>query len=291
MGSVFADAPLARRLETAEGHGNAAFIDAQARREPYSGAIRTTVAGTLVMFAGVGSPITQTFCLGILERPTERDFDAIERFFTSRGSAVFHEVSPHAGADLYAALAGRGYKPIELSNVMYQPIDPPSRPEGAPAWSRRSSLDLSRAEADASTGRAVNPKLRVRMVEASEADWYGTIASRGWSEMPEVLPFIHGFARSSVEVATCFVAELEGQAIATAALFMHEGVALLAGASTVPEGRRNGAQLALLDARLRLAVSRGCDIAMMVAAPGSASQRNAERNGFRVAYTRTKWQL
>jgi len=30
---------------------------------------------------------------------------------------------------------------------------------------------------------------------------------------------------------------------------------------------------------------------MMVAAPGSASQRNAERNGFRVAYTRTKWQL
>jgi hypothetical protein len=266
MGSVFADAPLGRRLETTEGHGNAAFIDAQARREPYSGAIRTTIAGTLVMFAGVGSPITQTFCLGILERPTDRDFDAIERFFTSRGSAVFHEVSPHAGADLYAALASRGYRPIELSNVMYQPID-------------------------ASTGLAVNPRLRVRMVDTSEADWYGAIASRGWSEMPEVLPFIHGFARSSVEVATCFVAELEGQAIATAALFMHQGVALLAGASTVPEGRRNGAQLALLDARLRLAVSRGCDLAMMVAAPGSASQRNAERNGFRVTYTHAKWQL
>ena len=291
MGSVFADAPLARRLETTEGHGNAAFIDAQARREPYSGAIRTTIAGTLVMFAGVGSPITQTFCLGILERPTDRDFDAIERFFTSRGSAVFHEVCPHAGADLYAALAGRGYKPIELSNVMYQPIDPPSRPGAAPAWSRRSSPDHSRAEADASTGVAGNPRLRVRMVDHSEADWYGTIAARGWSEMPEVVPFIHGFARSSVEVATCFVAELEGQAIATAALFMHEGVALLAGASTVPEGRRNGAQLALLDARLRLAVSQGCDLAMMVAAPGSASQRNAERNGFRVAYTRTKWRL
>jgi hypothetical protein len=28
----------------------------------------------------------------------------------------------------------------------------------------------------------------------------------------------------------------------------------------------------------------------MVATPGSASQRNAERNGFRVAYTRIKWQ-
>lgn len=266
MISVFADAPLARRLETTEGYGNAAFIDAQARREPYSGAIRTTIAGTLVMFAGVGSPITQTFCLGMHERPSEKDFSTIERFFTSRGSPVFHEVCPHAGADLYATLAGRGYKPIELSNVMYQPID-------------------------ASTVLTVNPRLRVRPVEASEADWYGTVAARGWSEMPEVLSFIQGFARSSVEVATCFVAELEGQAIATAALFMHEHVALLAGASTVPEGRRNGAQLALLDARLRLAVARGCDLAMMVAAPGSASQRNAERNGFRVAYTRTKWQL
>ena len=266
MPAPFADLPLARRLETTEGHGNAAFIDAQARREPYTGAMRTTIAGTLVMFAGVGSPITQTFCLGIHERPADRDLDAIERFFTSRGSPVFHEVSPHAGVEVSAALARRGYKPIELSNVMYQPID-------------------------ASTGLDVNPKLGVRTVNITEAEWYGSIAARGWSEMPEVLPFIQGFARSSVEVATCFVAELDGQAIATAALFMHERVALLAGASTVPEGRRNGAQLALLDARLRLAVSRGCDLAMMVAAPGSASQRNAERNGFRVAYTRTKWQL
>jgi len=29
----------------------------------------------------------------------------------------------------------------------------------------------------------------------------------------------------------------------------------------------------------------------MGALPGSASQRNAERNGFRIAYTRIKWRL
>ncbi len=265
MTAVFADAPLAKRLETTEGHGNAAFVDAQARREPYSGAMRTEIAGTLVMFAGVGSPITQTFGLGMHQRPGDRDFDAIERFFTSRGSPVFHEVCPHAGIETLAALATRGYKPIEVSNVLFREI-----------------ADLPTAEAGA---------LHVRRVNQDEADWYGTIASRGWSEMPEVVPFIQGFARSSVECATCFVAEHEGQAIAAAALFMHGGVALLAGASTVPEGRKKGAQSALLDTRLRTAASQGCDLAMMVAAPGSASQRNAERNGFRVAYTRTKWQL
>ena len=263
---MFADLALARRLETAEGHGNAAFVDDQARREPYSGAIRTTIAGTLAMFAGVGSPITQTFCLGIHERPAERDLDAIERFFTSRGSPVFHEVSPHAGVEVLSLLATRGYKPVELSNVLYQPI-----------------AEFAAIE--------TNPTLHVRQIEKHEAAAYGAISVRGWSEMPEVIPFIHGFAQSSVAVATCFVAEMNGEAIANAAMFMHDGVALLAGASTVPEGRRQGAQQALLAARLRAAAASGCDLAMVVTAAGSASQRNSERNGFKVAYTRTKWQL
>jgi GNAT superfamily N-acetyltransferase len=68
-------------------------------------------------------------------------------------------------------------------------------------------------------------------------------------------------------------------------------VALLAGASTIPAARRQGAQLALLEARLRHAADEGCDLAMIGAQPGSASQRNAERHGFRIAYTRIKWSL
>jgi len=39
------------------------------------------------------------------------------------------------------------------------------------------------------------------------------------------------------------------------------------------------------------AYDQGCDLAMMVAQPGSDSQRNAERKGFRIAYTRIKWRL
>ena len=131
----------------------------------------------------------------------------------------------------------------------------------------------------------------MRAVEAGEADLYARLATRGWSESPEVQPFIERLARMSLDCAVCFVAEVGGAPIAAGAVFLHEGVALLAGASTVPEGRRQGAQLALLDARLRFAVAQGCDLAMMCAAPGSASQRNAERNGFRIAYTRMKWQL
>src|SRR5436190_9140313 len=39
MTQVFADLALARRLERTEGRGNAAFVDAQARLDPSSGAI------------------------------------------------------------------------------------------------------------------------------------------------------------------------------------------------------------------------------------------------------------
>jgi hypothetical protein len=40
---------------------------------------------------------------------------------------------------------------------------------------------------------------------------------------------------------------------------------------------------------MRYAHQHGCDLAMMVALAGSDSQRNAERKGFHVAYTRIKW--
>jgi hypothetical protein len=32
-------------------------------------------------------------------------------------------------------------------------------------------------------------------------------------------------------------------------------------------------------------------MALMGALPGNSSQRNAERHGFRIAYTRVKWRL
>jgi hypothetical protein len=265
--TVLADHALSARLELAEGRGNAAFVDVQARHEPASGATWTNIGGTMAMFSGVGSPLTQTFGLGITAPPSDEELDAIEAFFTTRGAEVFHEVSPLAGVELFSRLSARGYRPVELSSVMFRGV------------------------ADGGPGITVNPAIRVREVSPAEADLYASVSGRGWSESAEVQGFIAGFARISVEYATCIVAEIDGVAIATAALVMSEGVGVLAGASTVPEGRRQGAQSALLDWRLKRLAADGCDLAMMGAAPGSASQRNAERNGFRIAYTRTKWHL
>jgi hypothetical protein len=85
-----------------------------------------------------------------------------------------------------------------------------------------------------------------------------------------------------------FLVEDCGEAIAAGSLHLHGGVALFAGASTVPAFRGRGAQRAPLQARIALAVAQGADLAIMVALPGSASHRNAQRAGFQVAYSRVK---
>jgi GNAT superfamily N-acetyltransferase len=136
--------------------------------------------------------------------------------------------------------------------------------------------------------------VKTRPIEAGEEKVWARTSARGWSsEHPDLSDFMFEFGQISAlsQRSVSFLAELDGEPIATGSLFMHEGVALLAGASTVPEGRRQGAQQVLLEARLQYAADQGCTIAMMGAAPGSQSQRNAEKQGFRIAYTRIKWQL
>jgi hypothetical protein len=132
----------------------------------------------------------------------------------------------------------------------------------------------------------LNPALRVRIAVESDRPVYAQTTAEGWGVGPELA----GMMAAAAGYAG-FMVEKDGRVIATAGLVMHERAALLAGASTIPGARGEGAQRAGLSARLRHAVEAGCDLAMIVTEPGGASQRNAERNGFRVAYTRTKWRL
>ncbi len=264
------DLALARRLERTEARSNAAFIEARARLQPESGAEWIEVAGAYAMYEGAGSPLTQTFGLGLFDAVTDAEMQALEEFFLQRGAPVFHEVSPLADLELLALLSQRGYQPVEFTSVMFRPI--------------RRDLRLPAAS---------NERIRTRIVEPGEEKLWAQTAARGWSESAELTDFILEMGEISAHAtnALCFLAELEGEPVAAGSLNLWEGVALLAGASTIPGARKQGAQRALLESRLRYAAQQGCDLAMMGAHPGSASQRNAERQGFRIAYTRIKWQL
>jgi GNAT superfamily N-acetyltransferase len=265
----FADLELARRLEKAEARGNREFVEARAIADPDRGAKWIEVGGTFAMFDGVGSPLTQTFGLGIAQAISSEEMDEIEQFFQERGSDVFHEVCPLSDESARSLLNERGYKTIESSSVLYRPISTDFRLPIQP-----------------------NEQVHARPLQPGEEQRWTDTAFKGWSEFAELGDFLREMGQVQAHSKSIsFIAELNGESIATGVLIIDKDVALLAGASTVPEARRQGAQLALLDARLRYAASLGCTIGMMVANPGSGSQRNAERHGFRIAYTRTKWQL
>ena len=265
----FADIDLARRLERTEAQGNVNFVEARAEAFPEVGAQWVEVAGAHGMFDGVGSPLTQTFGVGVAQAISAAELDQLEQFFLSRGAEVFHEVCPLADSSVFTLFKERGYQPIEFSNVLYRPISPDLR------------LHATR-----------NEQIKVRVIEKDETELWTQTSFEGWNEFPEYADFFRDLAEVNARSrGRLFLAELEGKTIATGALTIAGDVALLAGASTIPGARRQGAQLALLEERLRYAAKHGCTVAMMVALPGSGSQRNAERHGFRIAYTRTKWQL
>ena len=265
---VFADRELARRLEAAEGYSCREFAEARKRIYPQSSSAWLECAGCTAVFDGLDSPITQTFGLGVHEKLSACALDQIEQFFKDRGADVMHEVCPFAGTVTLGMLCERGYRPIEISNVLYRPVE-------------KSTDSPSR-------------NIRVRTVADDEAELWSTISARGWAhEHPELEQFLRGMGAvcAARHDSPCFLAEIDGVPGAAGAMILHKGVALFGGAATVPELRRRGLQGALLHERMRFAHEHGCDMAMMVAEAGSESQRNAERKGFRVAYTRLKWQL
>jgi GNAT superfamily N-acetyltransferase len=265
---MFSDRGLSRRLERAEGHACVQFARAHRRLVPDSGVDWIECAGAYAVFDGIDSPVTQSFGLGLFADLTPASLDEIEHFFFERGASADHEVSPLAGLPVLELLTARHYAPVEISSVLYQPVQKVSGED---------CRDVT-----------------IHVAGPGEQEIWTNVNVRGWGhEHPEICDFLLrtttiSFAR---EDCICFLAEIDGQTGAAGALCLYDSVALFAGAATVPELRCRGLQRALLRERMRYAFEHGCDLAMMVAEAGSKSQRNAEREGFSIAYTRTKWRL
>jgi GNAT superfamily N-acetyltransferase len=262
----FIDREFARRLELTDAHGSVAFARAHAGLFPDVGATAEPFAGGWAAFAGVDSPITQAFGLG-LSGPVEEDEVArMEEFFRRRGAATHVELCPYADPSIVEVFRRRGYTLTEFSNVL----------------ARRLSAEDAEMTSDG--------EVRVRHPEPHEARRWAETVARGFFPEGELPPGMIDLFITSLNSATgtFFLAEIDGEIIGGGVLTMHGGVASCGGASTLPAFRGRGAQTALLRARLKFAAEHGCDLAMVTTMPGTTSQRNAERQGFRVVYTRSK---
>jgi GNAT superfamily N-acetyltransferase len=253
---LFADALLARRLEAAEA------ANARGCSSGENGGAPTVleVAGGCAIFAGAGSPLTQAVGMGLNGPVRDEELAEVEDFFRSRRAKVSIDLCPLADASFAAALAQRGYRVSEFNNVLVKRL--------------------------ANSEIVLTP--RVRRATAGECDLWSHTVGRGFFEQGELTTGELEVGRAIFHMpgALCYLAAENGEAAAGAAAAIRDGLVSLFADSSIARFRRLGLHRELIAARLNEALAQGCDTAAASTLPGSGSQRNYERMGFEVVYTK-----
>jgi len=276
---LFADLALTRRVEAAWDWMGVENARVQLGLDPQSGATSLSVGGGHAVFLGAGSPLSQAQGLGLSGPVAESEIERMEIFFRERGTVTQVEVASLADPSLLVLLSRRGYQILEQTHLLVLPLEPGKSP---PVESK---------DQPGSEGMT-SGKIQVSKVTPGEIRPWAEAVMRCFFDGPEEPPpvLLEGaIAMGSIPSATGWMARIDDRIAGGGTLIIHDGLALICGDGTLPAFRGQGVQSALLRARLDQARQARCDLAVICTQPGSGSQRNAERQGFRVAYTRMKW--
>ena len=262
--TLFADTELARRLETLCAAEMRVFAETSAVLDPQAGATWCSIAGGLAAFIGPGSPVNQAFALGFDGAVSAEDVTELDGFYRSRSTRAVVGVCPLAHPSLVKELGRAGFRPDGFENVLVGGVE---------------GLDLAAPATDVEVREVVTEEDR---------ELWALVAATGFSAplppLEQQLRLAHVVV--SRPGARLFLASVGGKVAGTGELSTREGVAWLSADTTLPQFRRRGVQRAMQVRRIAIGAEEGCLLVVSEAMPGSASQRNMERLGLRVAYTR-----
>lgn len=261
----FVDKALARRLESCEEMPQVYYARVFQKSRPAIGAAEEKICGGHMIFAGLGSPIGRATGCG-LDRPLANDdLDLIEQFYRHHKAPSQVDLTPLHSPEVFEMFKERGYAIAELNNVLYRQLEPHETFPAPPVH------------------------CEIRSSHHGEADITGSIVESAF--FPDGAPeAFRGLIAPLYQMANArpFVATIEGKPVAcgTGLVIPEHRVFALCGAGTLADFRGRGLQTALLRARMAAAIVAGCDYVVVVTQGGTTSQRNAERLGFRVAYSK-----
>jgi Acetyltransferase (GNAT) family len=253
-------AELHETIARAELAGIRDAIATIARLYPAIGAKSIAIAGGVVAFAGIHSPFSKAYGVGVSAPTDDGDVARITEFYESRNATARVFVTPLADPALGRALAAAGFAPVEYDNI------------------------LIAADPDAHALRDEHISV------ASDLEAWIRASVAGFAERWNVA-HDDTVARvvASSPGAIVLEAREDGAIVATAGLSTRGDCAALVAASTLPEHRYRGWQIALIRDRIARARDAGARIVYAAAAPGSISERNVHRCGFTTIYTRARW--
>jgi GNAT superfamily N-acetyltransferase len=237
-------------------------IDAAQRLSPESDFGSIEVAGGLVAFTGVESPLSQAVGIGAFEPVTEDDVARITAFYESRGATPRVFVTPLADSSLGTLLPAAGYTPCEYENVLASDSFEAHALHDDRIGVTVDAREWARASAQAFTGRDVlEPKDEAIALLIATSD--------------EVI---------------ALEAREDGAIVATSAMDVRGECAGLFAGSTMPDFRGRGWHVAMIRERIARARDAGVRFLRATARPGSPSERNFVRCGFTPLYTRVLWE-
>ncbi|WP_207480247.1 GNAT family N-acetyltransferase [Arenibaculum pallidiluteum] len=262
---------IARRLERAEALNLARQMEAVAALRPGLDARVARLAGGTVAVAGPSfdRKLNHATGLGIDEPLTDAVLAEVERLCHGRGVPAEIDLSPHADGSVLPLLATRGYAVNAYTNVYA-------------------------AETGAAPSSPPPPGVAVRQLASGGDGEFVRLSVAAFAAQARARPtaLLELLALVALERTDtlAFIATVDGEPAGAAALALLPVPGGLTGhlhiAGTLDRYRGRGVQAALIHARLAAAAAAGADLASITARPWNASARNAERAGFRLAYTK-----
>ena len=262
----FVNQALARRFESAEEMPQVLYADVDRKLRPEIGSVSEKFAGGHMIFAGVGSPIGRTVGAGFGEGVSEADLDRMEEFYRSRKAPSQIDVCPLTESTLLDILKKRNYIMAEINNVLARRVIPGEKFPAPPAGVEiRTSLPEEAAQLADITQRCFFPDGG---------------APAGFEHLLTPMYLLPG--------SVSFVAAVNGETAGVGAglIIPEHKIMALYGAGTLPDYRGRGIQTALFRRRLQSAMDAGCEYVVVVTQGGTISMRNAERQGFTLAYSK-----
>lgn len=258
----FVDQAAACRLELNEMLPPRDYVQMQQKSHPELGFEWREIAGGMMFHAGKESPLNQAVGMGLHGPVSSAEFDEFESFYRERNTPAQIVVAPFVDSSLMQLIGERGYRITEFNSVLV---------------CRLSEVKL----------RSMPSDVTVERVTAETARCWAEVLVAGFAEFgtfPTSLFEPYGLLPHGIN----YLAYVDGEPAggAAGAIYSDHKLAAIFGAATLPRFRRRGVQTALTQTRLLAAREAGCEIALVCTQPGSGSQRNAERKGFRVAYTK-----
>lgn len=270
MGLLHANLALAARIERSVAADLARYAESCARLDPNLSVATEQLAGGLALYVAPGSPVNMLFGAGFAGLVEATELDAVERFFAERGTGAAISLSPLADESLITLLGMRGWMLTDFENVLVRRLAGGEEalvlPEPAPGVS-----------------------VRVASSPAEREQW-ASVSAVAFSAPDEPTAEVTRLAAAAKarDDMVLLLASADGQDAGAGALWVDDGLGWLLSDATLPHLRGRGVQTALLAKRTRLAARAGCEYAVSEARPGSISQRNMERLGYSVVYTRVE---